>query len=64
MPAAFTFAGVTFEQDSTPDVRSLLSPGTYNSAVVTATPTTATSSITNFPDPPTAGFNNNRVAAQ
>lgn len=55
-PAQFTFAGVTFEQDSTPDLKTALAAGTYSGAIVTATPTTATGSITQFPG--STGFNN------
>ena len=56
VPATFSFAGVTFEQLSTPDVRTLLPVGTYDAAVVTSLPTVATGSVA-FPDPPTTGFN-------
>ncbi|MEZ6141240.1 MAG: cadherin domain-containing protein [Zavarzinella sp.] len=57
VPAVFSFAGFDFEQDSTPDVQTLLAAGTYSGAIVTNVPTSATGSISNFPDS-TTGFTN------
>lgn len=55
-PATYSFAGFTFEQDSTPDVETFLQPGTVDGAVVTSAPTDAAGSVV-FPDQPAVGFN-------
>jgi hypothetical protein len=55
MLATFSFAGVTFDQDFTPDEKQLLATGTYNGAVVDSVPVGDTSSV-GFPDAPTTGF--------
>ncbi len=53
--AQYSFAGVTFEQNSTPDVQSALAVGTYSDAIVTHLPS-GSSSVSGFPDAPTTGF--------
>jgi uncharacterized repeat protein (TIGR01451 family) len=58
VPATFTSAGFTFEQNSTPDVVTALAAGTYDSAVVTGTPSAATGTVSGFPNSIT-GFNAN-----
>lgn len=51
----YDFAGVTFDQLSTPNSFTSLASGTYSGAIVTAAPTSATSAIPNFPSS-TSGF--------
>jgi hypothetical protein len=50
VPATFTSATFTFEQNSTPDVRTALAAATYDGAIVTGTPSAATATVGGFPD--------------
>ena len=53
---AYDFATYSWDQANTPDVGSKLTAGTYSGAIVTDEPTDDTS-VVNFPNPPTTGFN-------
>lgn len=52
---SYAFAGFTFDQLSTPNVYTSLAAGTYDGAVVTLLPTSATGAILGFPSS-TVGF--------
>ena len=55
VPAVFSFAGFSFEQDQTPTESSLIPVGTVGGAIITDIPT-GTSGLAGFPDAPTTGF--------